>query len=119
MVETGSIHNGLFAALDAFGVIGTIFFVVWNLRILLSTFRVSFGKHEASGTALRFLALYLAVWILSYWFGAQTVGLFLPLQFALVGVFLRLQQAITSDAVTQHSVPIKSREVLNKALAST
>lgn len=119
MVETGSIHNGLFAALDAFGIIGTVFFIMWNLRILLSTFQVSFGKHEASGTALRFLALYLAVWILSYWFGAQTIGLFLPLQFALVGVFLRLQQAVTSDAVTQHSVPIKSREVFNEELAST
>jgi len=119
MVETGNIHNGLFAAVDAFGIAGTIFFAIWNLRLLVRTFRVSFRKKYPAGDALRFLALYLAVWIISYWFGAQSVGTFLPQIFAIAGVFLRLQDAMVSEAVTQHSVPTKSREVFNKELAST
>jgi hypothetical protein len=98
-VEVGNIHNGLFAAVDAFGIVGTIFFVVWNLRILARTFRVSFRRNDGVGMALRFLALYLAVWIISYWVGALNVGLFLPQEFALVAVFLRLQDMAASDFV--------------------
>jgi O-antigen ligase len=96
-VETGNIHNGLFATVDTFGIIGTIFFVVWNLRLLARTLRLPFGKTHPEHMALRFLALYLAVWIISYWFGALNVGTFLPLEFGLAGVFLRLQEAITSE----------------------
>ena len=92
-VEVQNIHNGLFAAVDTFGIVGTIFFVIWNLRILARTFRVSFQRNDASGMALRFLALYLAVWIGSYWWGALHVGMFLPQEFALAAVFLRLQEA--------------------------
>jgi hypothetical protein len=98
-VEIGNIHNGLFATLDTFGIVGTIFFVVWVLHILAGTFRVSFRTADAGGTALRFLALYLAVWIISYWFGAKSVGSFLPLQFALAGVFRRLRHAMASDTI--------------------
>jgi O-antigen ligase len=97
MVETGNIHNGFFASLDTFGIVGTIFFIIWNLRLLARAFRLPTGKNSPEYTALRFLALYLAVWILAYWFGAQGVGSFLPLEFALAGVFLRLQEAITSE----------------------
>jgi hypothetical protein len=96
-VETGNIHNGLFATLDAFGIIGTIFFIIWNLRLLARAVRLPFGKTNPEYMALRFLALYLAVWIVGYWFGAQNIGSFLPLEFALAGVFLRLQEAITSE----------------------
>jgi O-antigen ligase len=98
-VEVQNIHNGLFATLDTFGIVGTIFFVVWNLRILARTFRVSFRRHDVAGMALRFLALYLAVWIISYWVGALTVGTFLPQEFALVSVFFRLQDAMASDSI--------------------
>jgi O-antigen ligase len=100
-VEVGNIHNGLFATLDTFGIVGTIFFVVWVLRILVRTFRVSFRRTDAAGMALRFLALYLAVWIISYWVGALNVGSFLPPQFALASVFLRLQQMTQSESVSR------------------
>jgi hypothetical protein len=90
MVEVGNIHNGLFASLDAVGIIGTLFFVVWNGQILLRALRVSFDKSNPAGFALRFLALQLGVSIICYWFGASTLGTFLPQQFALAGVFLRL-----------------------------
>lgn len=96
-VEVGNIHNGLFAALDTFGVIGTIFFVIWNLRFLARAMRLSFGKDNSEYMALRFLALYMAVLVLAYWLGAQNVGSFLPLQFALAGAFIRLQDAIASE----------------------
>jgi hypothetical protein len=119
MVETGSIHNGLFAAVDAVGIVGTVFFIIWNLRLFLRTFRPSFRQNQEGATALRFLALYLASWIIAYWFGAFTIGSFLPQEFALAGVFLRLQRAMASDSVTQHSVPIRARDVFNKELAST
>jgi hypothetical protein len=105
VVEVQNIHNGLFAAVDTFGIVGTIFFVIWNLRILARTFRVSFERNDACGMTLRFLALYLVVWIISYWFGALHVGMFLPQEFALVGVFLRLRQAIESK-----SLPMLSSE---------
>jgi hypothetical protein len=119
-VETGNIHNGLFATLDTFGIIGTIFFVIWNLRLLARVVRLPFGKNTPEYTALRFLALYLAVWIVAYWFGALNVGMFLPLEFALAGVFLRLQEAITSeelpdDAVTQDKLQPGPREELAPA----
>lgn len=118
MVETGNIHNGLFAAVDTFGIVGTVFFVVWNLRLLTRTFRVSFGKHEAGGTALRFLALYLAVWIISYSFGASSVGSFLPLQFALAGVLLRLQQTIVADSAGGRSTRSVSSRSAREELAT-
>src|SRR5438132_11948790 len=84
MFEVQDIHNGLFAAVCTFGIVGTIFFVLWNLRILARAFRVSFRSHEAAATALRFLALFLCVSIISYLLGALSVGMFLPQQFALV-----------------------------------
>ncbi len=90
MVEVGNIHNGLFASLDAIGIIGTIFFILWNGQILYRTFRVSFDKSNPAGFALRFVSLQLGVSIICYWFGASTVGTFLPQQFALTGVFLKL-----------------------------
>jgi O-antigen ligase/polysaccharide polymerase Wzy-like membrane protein len=90
MVEVGNIHNGFFATLDTFGIIGTIFFVIWNLRLLARTIRVPFRTDDPAGMALRFLALCLGGAIISYWMGASSVGSFLPLEFALAGVFLRL-----------------------------
>jgi O-antigen ligase len=91
MVEVGNIHNGFFASLDTFGVIGTIFFVVWNVRLLTRALKIPFRRGDPAGTALRFLALYLAVSIISFWMSAQNVGSFLPQEFALAGVFLRLR----------------------------
>ncbi len=109
MVETGNIHNGLLAALDTFGIIGTIFLVIWNLHLLTRTFAVSFRRGDEAGAALRFLALYLAVLIISYWFGALTVGTFLPQEFALAGVFLQLQRIMSAEAVAaQAAVPLSA-----------
>src|SRR5438270_13857741 len=95
-VEIGDIHNGLFGAVDTFGIVGAIFFVIWNLRILARAFRVPFQRTGVSGMALRFLALCLAVWIISYWFGALNVGAFLPQELALAAVFFRLREAMAS-----------------------
>jgi O-antigen ligase len=110
-VEVGNIHNGLLASLDAFGLVGTAFFVLWNLRLLLRTFRVPFERADHGGMVLRFIALYLAVSIISYWIGAQNVGSFLPQEFALAGVFLRLQhetelppKATPASSTQEHSV---------------
>ncbi len=97
MVEVGNIHNGFFGALDAMGIVGTVFFILWNLRLLLRTFRVPRHSRDPAATALRFLALYLGVLILFYWMGAYTIGSFLPQEFALAGVFLRLQQTVAGD----------------------
>jgi len=99
MVETGNLHNGLFAAVDTFGIVGTVFFVIWNLRLLVQTFRVPLRTTDPSGITSRFVALYLGVWIISYWFGSSSVGSFLPLEFALAGVFLRLQGDLHSGTV--------------------
>jgi hypothetical protein len=93
-VEVGNIHNGFFASLDAFGVIGTAAFVIWNLRLLARALQVPFRKDDQAGMVLRFIALYLAVSIISYWIGAQNIGAFLPQEFALAGLFLRLQQEV-------------------------
>jgi hypothetical protein len=117
-VETGSIHNGLFATLDTFGIIGTIFFVVWNMRLLARAVRLPFGKKNPEYTALRFLALYLAVWIISYWFGALNVGMFLPQEFALAGAFIRLQEAITSEELPDEVTPDKLQPGPREELAT-
>jgi hypothetical protein len=90
MVEVGNIHNGLFASLDAIGIIGTVFFVGWSIQLFIRAARVTFDKSNPSGFALRFLALQIGVSIMCYWFGATTLGTFLPQQFAVAGVFLRL-----------------------------
>jgi hypothetical protein len=66
--------------------------VIWNLRLLLQTFRVARPEKEPGDFTLRFIALYLAAWIVCYWMGAATVGSFLPREFALAAVFLRLQR---------------------------
>lgn len=99
MVEVGNIHNGLFASLDAIGIAGTLFFIAWNIQLLFRTFRVSFDKANPAGFALRFLALQLAVAILCYWLGATTLGSFLPQQFALAGVFLKLHRSVQPKPV--------------------
>jgi O-antigen ligase len=106
VIETGNIHNGFLASLDTFGIVGTIFFVIWNLRLLAQALRVPFRRKNPDDMALRFVALYLAVAIVSYWIGAQHVGTFLPQQFALAGVFLRLRKTIESDSIRiQSSTP--------------
>jgi O-antigen ligase len=91
-IETGNIHNGFLATLDCFGIVGTFFFVIWNFRLLVRTFKVARPEKEPGDFTLRFIALYLAAWIVCYWMGAATVGSFLPREFALAAVFLRLQR---------------------------
>jgi hypothetical protein len=119
MVEVGNVHNGFFSSLDAFGIVGTIFFVIWNLRLLARTFQVSFRVQEPADTALRFVGLYLAVSILSYWIGAQSVGTFLPQEFALAGVFLRLQKSIETERVANRPVDERlARPVSAEALTA-
>jgi len=92
MVETGNIHNGAIAAVDTFGILGTLFFAAWNISLLARALRVSFDRRGGDYLALRFLALYLAVSIVSYWIGSSSVGSFLPQQFALAGLFMRLRK---------------------------
>lgn len=91
-VETGNIHNGFLSCLDSFGVVGTFFFVLWNLSLLRRSLRVPFRKRDPEGVALRFVALYLATSIIAFWMGAPNVGTFLPTEFALAGVLVRLQR---------------------------
>ena len=97
MVETGNIHNGLYSATDALGLIGTTCFVLWALRILRRTFRVPLPEGDRGANALRFLALYLAASIIFYWVGASSLGGFLPQLFAMVAVFDKLQREIFSE----------------------
>jgi O-antigen ligase len=89
-VEVGDLHNGLFASLDAFGTIGTIFFAIWNIGLFVRIFRRADADQHSR--ALRFVGLCLAVYIMSYWGGALNLGTFLPQEFALAAVFLRLQR---------------------------
>jgi len=104
--------------LDTFGIVGTIFFVLWNLRILARTLRVSFQRTDAAGMVLRFLALYLTVWIGSFWLGAQSIGPWLPQQFAVVAVFLRLQESIKADLVRVPQSAPSPHEALREEVAS-
>jgi O-antigen ligase len=90
MVETGNLHNGFLASLDTFGIVGTVFFVTWNVSLFVRALRVPFDHRGKEYFTLRFLALYLAVSTASYWIGALHVGTFLPQEFALTGLFLRL-----------------------------
>jgi hypothetical protein len=92
-VEVGDIHNGLFSALDSFGIIGTLFLFGWNGGLLVRIFRRT--ESNWNRTALRFVGLCLAVQILSYWGGAPSIGGILPQEFALAAVFLRLQREIS------------------------
>jgi len=111
MVETGNIHNGFLAALDTFGIIGTIFFVAWNVSLLVRALRVRFDKSGGDYFAYRFLALYLAVSIISYWIGSSSVGTFLPQQFALVGLFLRLREDLKpAESQKRHPAPVSARK---------
>ena len=98
VVETGNIHNGCFSTLDAFGIVGTIFFVIWNIRLLARTFRVPLPKNDPDGVAVRFLGLYLATTIIFYSVGASSVGSFLPQEFAMAAVFLRLQRELSLES---------------------
>jgi O-antigen ligase len=99
MVETGNIHNGFFSALDAFGIVGTIFFVVWNIRLFWLTFQVPHPGRETGVLTYRFLGLYLATFIFCFWGGAPNIGGVLPQEFALAAVFLRLQREFAAKTV--------------------
>lgn len=118
VVETGNLHNGLLSSLDAFGIVGTIFFVIWNLRLLARTFRLPSPRNDPSGTALRFLGLSLATWILFYSVGASSVGSFLPQEFAVAAVFLRLQREISSESSRAQSPARADERELSKRLAT-
>jgi O-antigen ligase len=117
VIETGNIHNGFLASLDAMGIIGTIFFVLWNLRLLIRTLRIPFNKDDPAGVVLRFVALYLGVTIISYWMGAQDVGSFLPREFALAGLLLRLQREDKLVAEAPTSSPPKPGQRIGNRFA--
>jgi hypothetical protein len=100
-VEIGQVHNGFFAALDTFGIVGTSFFVAWNLRLLARALTVPFRKSDPTGLPLRFLALYLAMLIVTYWIGAADVGSFLLTEFAIAGVLISLERLSDSEPVAR------------------
>jgi hypothetical protein len=118
-VETGNIHNGFLATLDCLGIVGTIFFVIWNLRLLGRTLQVKFRRNDPEGIVLRFVAIYLGVWIICYWMGAATVGTFLPREFALAAVFLRLRHDDIEEDQQTSSVPEAVRPARHPRLAVT
>jgi hypothetical protein len=103
-VETGNIHNGFLSSVDTFGIVGALFFIIWNVALVARAISVPFVRNDPNGRTLRFLALYLATSILCYWMGAQNLGSFLPQEFALAGVFLRLKSQ-RHLAVTTVGVP--------------
>jgi hypothetical protein len=119
MVEVGNIHNGFLSSVDAWGIVGTIFFVGWNLRLLARTFQVTLTRGDPYGMPLRFLALFLGASILCFCLGAPGVGTFLPQEFAVAGVFLRLQHAIVPESIRRRAaaakVPLGAREELASA----
>jgi hypothetical protein len=87
-VATGSIHNGFFSVIDAMGIVGAVFFIFWQL-VLLRRIVIYLLKEDNSGSnpALRYLALYLFITILSYWMGALNVGAYLVRFFVLASAF--------------------------------
>jgi hypothetical protein len=110
-VETGNSHNGLLASVDTMGLLGTLFFTIWNIALLVRAVRVPFDRRRGDYLALRFLALYLAVSIVSYWIGASSVGSFLPQDFALAGLFLRLRKDLEpAKAPKRHVAPTGHRQ---------
>ena len=98
MVAVGNIHNGLYSCLDSFGIIGTVFFVIWNLGLLIRVFRLRFNSHVPGNTALWFVALGIAASIICYWLSAQTAGMFVAQQLVGASVFLRLRNLVTESA---------------------
>jgi hypothetical protein len=85
------------ATAPVLGIIGTVFFVIWNVRMLFQSIKVGFANTGPAGTVLRFLALYLGSSILCYWMGAPSVGTTLPNEFAVAGAFLALRRALASE----------------------
>jgi hypothetical protein len=119
MVEVGNIHNGFFATVDAFGIVGTLFFIIWNVRLLVRAFRVPFRRDDPGGIALRFVALILGASILCYWVGAASVGSFLPQEFALAGLFLGLRRGTGSILTDERVLSPASGESPQMRLAAT
>lgn len=118
MVETGNIHNGLFSTVDALGLVGTIFFVIWNLRLLRLSFHLPTIRAHPEQMTVRFLGLYLATSILFYWVGAPGIGTFLPKEFAVAAVFLRLQREIASPSSRDESLAQAGEPNLHEELAT-
>jgi len=88
MIETGSIHNGLISSVDCVGVFGAFFFILWNITVFMRVFRYLYREHrQDDNPALKYLALYLFVSILSYWEGALNIGAYTVRQFLVVAVF--------------------------------
>jgi O-antigen ligase len=111
MVETGNLHNGFLASLDTVGIVGTIFFIAWNFTLLIRTWSVPFDRRGGAYFAFRFIALYLAVSILSCWIGASSMGTFLPQEFALAGLFLRLRRDLApAEAKKRNVAPAVQRQ---------
>lgn len=108
MVEVGNIHSGFYATVDALGMVGTVFFVLWNLRLLIRILTTRISKRSPAEVSLRFIGLTLGVYILSFWVGAQNLGSFLPQEFALAGVFLALARSISLEGHVSRS---KGRDV--------
>jgi O-antigen ligase len=118
MVETGNIHNGFLATLDSLGIIGAIFFIIWNLRLLARILRLPFRETDPDGFTMRFLALILGASIICYWMAASDVGVFLPQEFALAAVLLRLQSKTNLDPASFRSLAQPSEHGVSKELTS-
>jgi O-antigen ligase/polysaccharide polymerase Wzy-like membrane protein len=89
-IEVGNLHNGFLSSLDTFGMVGTFFFIAWNIRLLFRTFQVRLRKDDPAGLALPYLALSFGASIICYWMSAASVGASLGQEFAVASVFLRL-----------------------------
>ncbi len=96
-VAVGNIHNGLFSAVDTFGLMGTLFFVIWNACLFIRVIRVPFNSRSSESFVLWFVGLGLASSIICYWIGAQTVGPFLMQEFVAASLFIRLREIFAEE----------------------
>jgi hypothetical protein len=107
MVAVGNIHNGLYSTLDCVGVIGTLFFAIWSLGLLIRVFRLPFNPRVSGNTVLWFVALGLGASIICYWLSAQIAGTFVAQQLVASSVFLRLREIVVGSIDDERKGTIK------------
>ncbi|MHA3771967.1 hypothetical protein ACXR0O_10565 [Verrucomicrobiota bacterium sgz303538] len=110
------LHNGFLSSIDCIGIVGTTFLIAWVLRTLwrIGCYLLDPSRHRDE-PALRWLAFYLTSWTLLYWVGALKLSGFLPAQFVLTSLFVRLLKETSVQEDTQLPIlrPVSGRRRLH------
>jgi hypothetical protein len=105
-VYTQELHNGFLSTIDAVGVVGGLIFIPWCLVQLVRAVRLML-RHDVwkQPPALRWICIFLFMWISSFWMGALKFQNFAPPLIIMVALMLSLRRRFLSGEYENRPKP--------------